>query len=49
MIVLDCCSTMLEMTARVVHVWDTEDGRVVNLEQFTDTKPRGNEVTPADG
>jgi uncharacterized protein len=26
------------MTARVVHVWDMEDGRVVNFEQFTDTK-----------
>ncbi|TYO65675.1 nuclear transport factor 2 family protein [Bradyrhizobium hipponense] len=26
------------MTARVVHVWDMEDGRVVNFEQFTDTR-----------
>jgi len=26
------------MTARVVHVWDMEDGRVVRFEQFTDTR-----------
>lgn len=26
------------MTARVVHVWDLDDGKVVKFEQFTDTK-----------
>lgn len=26
------------MTARVVHVWDMDDGKVVAFEQFTDTK-----------
>jgi len=26
------------MKARVVHVWDMEDGQVVRFEQFTDTK-----------
>src|SRR5688572_30360551 len=26
------------MTARVVHVWDVNDGKVVRFEQFTDTK-----------
>lgn len=26
------------MTARVVHVWDVEDGKVLRFEQFTDTK-----------
>ena len=26
------------MTARVVHVWDMEEGRVVNFEQLTDTR-----------
>ena len=26
------------MTARAVHVWDLEDGKVVRFEQFTDTK-----------
>jgi len=26
------------MTARVVHVWDLEDGKVLRFEQFTDTK-----------
>ncbi|MFG3591239.1 nuclear transport factor 2 family protein [Bradyrhizobium sp. RDI18] len=26
------------MRARVVHVWDMEDGKVVRFEQFTDTK-----------
>lgn len=26
------------MTARVVHVWDVEEGKVVRFEQFTDTK-----------
>lgn len=26
------------MTARVVHVWSMQDGKVVNFEQFTDTK-----------
>jgi Ketosteroid isomerase-related protein len=26
------------MTARVVHVWDMDDGKVVTFEQFTDTK-----------
>jgi uncharacterized protein len=30
--------TGLPMTARVVHVWDMEDGRVVRLEQFVDTR-----------
>lgn len=27
-----------KMSARVVHVWDLDDGRVVRFEQFTDTK-----------
>jgi uncharacterized protein len=31
-------STGKAMTARVVHVWDVEDGRVVRFEQFTDTR-----------
>lgn len=26
------------MKARVVHVWDVEDGKVLRFEQFTDTK-----------
>ncbi len=26
------------MTARVVHVWDVDGGRVVSFEQFTDTR-----------
>ena len=26
------------MSARVVHVWDMEDGKAVRFEQFTDTK-----------
>lgn len=26
------------MSARVVHVWDVRDGKVVRFEQFTDTK-----------
>ena len=26
------------MSARVVHVWDMDDGKVVRFEQFTDTK-----------
>ena len=26
------------MRARVVHVWDMDDGKVVRFEQFTDTK-----------
>ncbi|QDC00468.1 nuclear transport factor 2 family protein [Mesorhizobium sp. 8] len=26
------------MSARVVHVWDLKDGKVVRFEQFTDTK-----------
>lgn len=26
------------MSARVVHVWDVKDGKVVRFEQFTDTK-----------
>lgn len=26
------------MTARVVHVWDMDDGKVVRFEQFADTK-----------
>lgn len=26
------------MTARVVHVWSMDDGKVVTFEQFTDTK-----------
>ncbi|WP_048646762.1 nuclear transport factor 2 family protein [Nitratireductor soli] len=26
------------MAARVVHVWDMEDGKAVHFEQFTDTK-----------
>ena len=31
-------STGKAMTARVVHVWDMDDGRVVRFEQFTDTR-----------
>lgn len=27
------------MTARVVHVWDMDDGLVVRFEQFVDSKP----------
>lgn len=27
-----------KMSARVVHVWDLEDGKVKRFEQFTDTK-----------
>jgi uncharacterized protein len=27
-----------KMSARVVHVWDVDDGKVVRFEQFTDTK-----------
>lgn len=30
--------TCKAMTARVVHVWSMEDGKVVTFEQFTDTK-----------
>lgn len=26
------------MTARVVHVWSMQDGKVISFEQFTDTK-----------
>lgn len=31
-------STGKTMTARVTHVWDVDDGRVLRFEQFTDTK-----------
>lgn len=31
-------STGKPMTARVVHVWDMADGKVLRFEQFTDTK-----------
>jgi ketosteroid isomerase-like protein len=30
--------TAKKMSARVVHVWDLEDGKVTRFEQFTDTK-----------
>jgi ketosteroid isomerase-like protein len=31
-------ATRRAMSARVVHVWDMDDGRVVRFEQFTDTR-----------
>ena len=31
-------STGKAMTARVTHVWDVDDGRVLRFEQFTDTR-----------
>jgi len=31
-------ATGKKMIARVVHVWDVDDGKVVRFEQFTDTK-----------
>ena len=33
-----CKKTGRKMSARVVHVWDLDDGKVVRFEQFTDTK-----------
>jgi hypothetical protein len=33
------------MTARVVHVWDMDDGRVVRFEQFVDSKTVAEAVT----
>ncbi len=31
-------ATGKSMTARVVHVWSMQDGKVISFEQFTDTK-----------
>jgi ketosteroid isomerase-like protein len=33
------------MRARVVHVWDMDDGKVVRFEQFTDTKLVADAIT----
>jgi ketosteroid isomerase-like protein len=33
------------MRARVVHVWDMEDGKVVRFEQFTDTRLVADAIT----
>lgn len=33
-----CRKTGKAMSARVVHVWDMDDGKAVRFEQFTDTK-----------
>lgn len=33
-----CRATGKTMRARVVHVWDVKDGRIVRFEQFADTR-----------
>jgi len=33
-----CKKTGKAMSARVVHVWEMQDGKAVSFEQFTDTK-----------